>query len=146
MQQFLEFIKESTHGPGGTWSIKIYEEIKDKLLKLHPMDIDKFTQAMVDDFIDKNSSCLCRYKTAQLFAFMKSKNINGFNESIQRRKPELLNLFITESQDQLNSAVHGYISSLFSDSSSKPISNTPPPTIYIYPKSSKEKPSFTPPM
>lgn len=146
MQQFVEFIKENTHGPGGTWPIKIYEEVKDKLLKLHPMDIDKFTQILVDDFCDKKSSSLSRYKTAQLFAFMKTKSINDFVESIVRRKTDLLNLFVDDPLDQLSSAVHGYISSLFNENSTKPLSNTPPPTIYIYPKSNKEKPSTTPPM
>lgn len=146
MTQFIESVKESTHGPGGTWSFKIYEETKDKLLKLHPYDIDRFTQSMVDDFCDKSTSSLCRYKTAQLFAFMKAKNINGFTESIIRRKPDLLNMFVDDQQDQLGSAVHGYISSLFSDSASRPISNTPPPTIYIYPKNTKDRSSPTPPI
>ena len=128
MNNLVNFIKEATYGPGGTWSMKILEEAKERVFKLNTQDVDKFTMMIVNDFISDESTPLSRFKTAQLLTHLKTKQVPGYLESINKRKDDLLLKCKNCGNEQLGAPTAAYINNIFAESP-KPSTNTPPPQV-----------------
>lgn len=124
--QLYNSIKNEALAPSGTWSLRMYDALFSSDFYFNKDDTNNWVSSLLDLLVDKKTCGNTKFKIAQLFSLMKTRNFNFIIETLDNKKETILNYCAIMGEFQLSNVIKKLLISLYINQN-KITTSTPPP-------------------
>ena len=136
LENFVSELINEANSTNGTWSLATITKVQSSVQRFSNNDARYIFEKLMAELTDEgnNREPVTKYKIAQMFALLKSKQMCSLSDLVAEHKTEIMQVVAKTKSGPLGSAISQLLSSLYMATPPKPTSASPPPQFVYQPR------------